>query len=185
MRYRILCRFLFYSYCNHYHYIYKVIILSSIIFGMKSILTVCLWLFTIFIMGCQKDGISKTTFTLSDFRAQGKVYEEGDPDIETHLGQTRETAMVPLIFKPDGTLYTKDDVEEIRPCLIWEVECDIENYFYYTDQSTFYNVTKFPYATEDYVINVWKGATSSEPYYIMDPYREKQMTEEEYLKQWR
>lgn len=134
-------------------------------------ITICFLILVVFVTGCQKDETSKTTFTLADFQAQGKVYESGDPAVELNLGKTKETAAVGLIFKPDGTLYTKDDKEALRS---WR-DGKISLKEYYTDQTTFYNVTKFWYATVDYVMELPVGATSSGVVYVMDPYREEQI----------
>ena len=126
---------------------------------------------TIFIVGCEKNEVSKTTFTLSDFQAQGRVYEEGDSDIDIHLGKTKETALVWLVFKEDGTLYTKDDVEDLESWRDGKLQLKV----YYTDQTTFYNVTKFWYATTGFVMWMWRGTTSLESVYVMDPLRQEQI----------
>ena len=129
-------------------------------------ITICFLILVVFVTGCQKDETSKTTFTLSDFQAQGRVYEEGDPDIDLNLGKTKETAIAPMLFKPDGTLYTKDDMEEMQ--LYTQGKLSPMSKLYFTDQTTFYNVTKFWYATVDYTMEIGDR-------YVLDPGRQEQI----------
>lgn len=112
---------------------------------------------------------TQTGFTLYDFQAVGTVYNYDDSNVEKYLGKTKETAIVPLLFKEDGTLYTKDDVEDLK----LYVEGKLHPITYFTDLTTFATVTKFPYATVDYVGGI--GFDEENPGYVLDPYREEQI----------
>lgn len=122
------------------------------------------------IAGCKQEQ-SIESFTLQDFKKSGVVLPDGDPHIESTLGKTKETAAVVLLFKSNGTLYTKEDVADLQQYA--EGKLKVETYW--TDLANFYTVTKLPYATVDYVMGIPMNPTSQEVRYVLDPYRQEQI----------
>lgn len=140
---------------------------------LTSITVLCAFSSLIFLTGCQKESDSRIlsdNWTLESFQNVGQVYTDGDPAVKNSLGKTRDSAAVVLLFKDDGTLYTKEDVEAMQQY----VDGKLSPKTYWTDLATFYAVTKLPYATVDYVMEIPISPESNEVRYVIDYLRQNQ-----------
>lgn len=85
--------------------------------------------------------------------------------IPEYLGKSKKLALVPLLFDKQGFLCTPQEYNS-RFNKIDSISC------IWTDLETFYNVTGFPYATEEYI----KEAISD--LYLFDPYQKDYQKED-------
>lgn len=80
-------------------------------------------------------------------------------DVSCNLGKTKENALVPLLFDQSGFLLTPHQYNNIEGKKGYSLR--------WTDLQTFYQITRFPYASSKYV----KEAIDS--LFIFDPYQSK------------
>lgn len=114
----------------------------------------------------------ESRLTLADFEAVGTVYEDDDPELNTQLGHSRETALVPIVFDTEGIWYHPDDSISLTE----QLASDSQPLTYFTDLRTFASVTQLTSATIENTITMGDAMDSS-IVYIFDPYRDPTTTD--------
>lgn len=129
---------------------------------IKSLKVVVLLGMTLILVGCGTP--KEDNITIQDFKEVGAVYDTKEAAIANNVGDTRETALAPLWFKSNGTMYTRNDFRTVDKIRKGELPVPQT---YYTDLTTLNTVTHFWYTTPEYAVYV-TGASENDAQYVLD-----------------
>ena len=128
----------------------------------KSLKVVVLVGMTLILVGCASK--NEDNITVQDFKAVGAVYDTKEAAIANNVWDTRETALAPLWFKSNGTMYNRNDFRTVEKIKKGELPVPQT---YYTDLTTLNTVTHFWYTTPKDAVEI-TGATENEARYVLD-----------------